>query len=294
MQIKPLFAVALSCLMLAGCNTTKTEKDGEPSLKSSYAPGADEHRRLKANDPVKMEPTAWIKPGSPARVGSIFSSGGLAGRTLSVGSISDIQLADKELILTFDDGPMPGKTEQILDVLDRFQVKASFMMVGQMARSHPEIARDVVRRGHSIGSHTFSHRNLAALNFETAMAEIDKGQHAVSDAVDAPVGFFRFPYLADTRKIRSALANRGTVVMDVNIDSKDYFKSSPNAVLERTMAVIHHQRKGIILMHDIHARTVSMLPLLLSRLEDEGYKVVTLRYRRSRTPEGGLFASNDH
>ena len=291
MQIKPLLAAALSCLMLAGCNTTKPEKDGGPSLKASYAPAAKEQRHLGANDPVKMEPTAWMKPESPARSRSIFSGGGLAGRTLSVGSISDIRLQDKELILTFDDGPMPGKTEQILDVLDRFSVKASFMMIGQMARSHPEIARDVIRRGHSIGSHTFSHKNLAALNFETAMAEIDKGEHAVSDAVDAPVGFFRFPYLADTRKIRSALASRGTVVMDVNIDSKDYFKSSPNAVLERTMAVIHHQRKGIILMHDIHARTVAMLPLLLARLEDEGYSVVTLRYSRSRVPQGGLIAS---
>jgi peptidoglycan/xylan/chitin deacetylase (PgdA/CDA1 family) len=293
MQFKLIIASVVSSIMIAGCSTTKPQQDGAPSLKSSYAPVSKEHRHLGANDPVKMEPTAWMKPESPTRSDSIFSHGGLAGRTLSVGSISDIRLQDKELILTFDDGPMPGKTEQILDVLDRFHVKASFMMVGQMARSHPEIARDVIRRGHAVGSHTFSHKNLAALNFESAMAEIDKGEHAVSDAIDAPVGFFRFPYLADTRKIRAALANRGTVVMDVNIDSKDYFKSSPNAVLERTMAVIHAQRKGIILMHDIHSRTVAMLPLLLSRLENEGYEIVTLRYRRSRLPEGGLVASNE-
>lgn len=292
MQPRSLFVSLVACLMMAGCTTKPPEASF--SLKTAYAPVGREHRTLNPDEPVKMEPTAWMKPESPTRSDSIFSSGGLAGRTLSVGSISEIRLRDKELILTFDDGPMPGKTEEILDVLDRFHVKASFMMVGQMARNHPEIARDVIRRGHSIGSHTFSHKNLAALNFESAMAEIDKGEHAVSDAVDAPVGFFRFPYLADTRRLRSALAGRGTVVMDVNIDSKDYFRNSPNAVLNRTMSLVHSQRKGIILMHDIHARTVAMLPLLLSRLENEGYHIVTLRYRRSRTPEGGLIALNDH
>lgn len=292
MQPRFLFVSLAACLIVAGCATKPPE--ASPSLKTAYAPIAGQQKHLSADDPVKMEPTAWMKPLSPTRSDSIFSTGGLEGRTLQVGSISEIKLADKELILTFDDGPMPGKTEKILDILDRFHVKASFMMVGQMARNHPEIARDVIRRGHSIGSHTFSHKNLAALNFDTAMAEIAKGEHAVSDAVDAPVGFFRFPYLADTHRLRSALAGRGTVVMDVNIDSKDYFKNSAATVLERTMALIHSQRKGIILMHDIHTRTVAMLPLLLSRLEGEGYHIVTLRYRRSRTPEGGLVAFNSN
>jgi peptidoglycan-N-acetylglucosamine deacetylase len=291
MLLRSICVSLAACLVLASCSTTKSPETST-SLKSAYAPTAPRAHRLGANEPIKMEPTAWMKPEAPAGSGSIISRGGLSGRTLSVGSISEIRLADKELVLTFDDGPMPGKTEQILDILDRFHVKAGFMMVGQMARNHPEIARDVSRRGHSIGSHTFSHRNLAAMNFDMAMAEIDRGQHAVSDAVDAPVGFFRFPYLSDTRRLRSTLAGRGTVVMDVNIDSKDYFRNSANAVLNRTMAIVHAQRKGIILMHDIHARTVAMLPLLLSRLENEGYRIVTLRYRRSRAPEGGLLAFN--
>lgn len=293
MQLRTLFLSLAACLVAASCTTNKAP-DAAASLKTAYAPTEKRIHRLTADEPVRMEPTAWLKPEAPAGHDSIFSRGGLPGRTLDVGSISDIKLADKELILTFDDGPMPGKTERILDILDRFHVKANFMMVGQMARNYPAIARDVIRRGHSVGSHTFSHKNLAAMRFDAAIAEIDKGQHAVSTAVDAPVGFFRFPYLSDTHRLRSALAARGTVVMDVNIDSKDYFKSSPTAVLNRTMAIIHNQRKGIILMHDIHARTVAMLPLLLSRLENEGYHIVTLRYRRSRLPEGGLVAFNDH
>ena len=92
MQIKPLLAAALSCLMLAGCNTTKPEKDGGPSLKASYAPAAKEQRHLGANDPVKMEPTAWMKPESPTRSRSIFSGGGLAGRTLSAVSYTHLTL----------------------------------------------------------------------------------------------------------------------------------------------------------------------------------------------------------
>ena len=93
-----------------------------------------------------------------------------------------------------------------------------------------------------------------------------------------------------TARVLQALLARWSPRPKVDLVTTDGFLF-PNAVLERTMAVIHHQRKGIILMHDIHARTVAMLPLLLARLEDEGYSVVTLRYSRSRVPQGGLVAS---
>ena len=289
MHPRSLLASLFVCLAITGC---ATKPDQSASLKSAYAPmTAPEHGPLTANEPIKMEPTAWIKPESPNRDGGLFGSRSLGGRTISVGSLTDIHLNDKEVVLTFDDGPMPGKTRRILDILDRFHVKASFMMIGQMAQSHPELAREVLARGHAIGSHTYSHRNLASMSFDMAMNEFARGEKAVSDAVDTPVGFFRFPYLSDSRRLRGALTNRGVVVMDVDIDSKDYFKTSPNAVLNKTLNAIHRRGKGIILMHDIHNRTIAMLPMLLTRLDAEGYHVVSLRYKRSRLPQGSLVAS---
>ncbi|MBO9097971.1 MULTISPECIES: polysaccharide deacetylase family protein [unclassified Rhizobium] len=267
---RPVVAGLLASLMLAGCATKPTT---EMSLKTSYAPGATVTAPLKAHDPIAMEPTAW---------GGYWHH--LAGRTLTVSSLHDLKLADKEVILTFDDGPMPGKTEKILATLDQFGVKGAFMMVGEMAAAHPAIARKVLDDGNAIGSHTYRHPDLARMSFDMAIAEVVKGENAVSKAIGTDVNFFRFPYLADTKSLRSAIAQRDMIVMDVDIDSKDYFTVKPAIVLERTMEELHRRGRGIILMHDIHQRTAIMLPGLLNRLEKEGYKVVTLRYGRDAAP----------
>jgi peptidoglycan/xylan/chitin deacetylase (PgdA/CDA1 family) len=154
------------------------------------------------------------------------------------------------------------------------------MMVGEMAELHPALARKVAMDGNAIGSHTYKHDNLASLTFDLAMAEVTRGEAAVTKATGMEVNFFRFPYLADSRKLRAAVAMRDMVVMDVDIDSKDYFSVTSANVTRRTMDLLHQRGRGIILMHDIHNRTATMLPTLLTKLEAEGYKVVTLKFRK--------------
>jgi len=212
-------------------------------------------------------------------------SGGLAGRTLRVGSVADLKLAPKEVVLTFDDGPVPGKTRAILDTLDRHHVKATFLMVGQMAQAHPALVREVAARGHSIGTHTQSHANLAKIGFERATQEIDNGRRSVAAALVPTTAraapFFRFPYLADTGALRRHLAMQGIVVVDPTVDSKDYFVSTPEQVRSRTLAALEAKGSGIILFHDLHQRTVAMLPPFLDALKARGFKVVHL------APRGG-------
>ncbi|MBB4441242.1 MULTISPECIES: polysaccharide deacetylase family protein [Rhizobium] len=208
----------------------------------------------------------------------------LAGRTLEVSSLSDLKLQDKEVILSFDDGPIPGRTDKVLAILDQFGVKGAFMMVGEMAEMHPALARKVAQDGNTIGSHTYDHANLSSLSFDAAMAEVIKGELAVTKATGTDVSFFRFPYLAESHRLRAAIAMRDMVVMDVDIDSKDYFTTTRVSATQRTMNLLHKRGRGIILMHDIHKRTVAMLPSLLSRLEAEGYKVVTLKFKKREVP----------
>ncbi|MEX6507330.1 polysaccharide deacetylase family protein [Jiella sp. M17.18] len=208
------------------------------------------------------------------------SNSALNGRTIAVSRISDIALRPKEVVLTFDDGPMPGKTPKILKTLDEFGVGATFMMVGEMAHYHPELVREVAEHGHTIGTHTYRHANLKTMSLDAAMAEIRKGQDAVTDAL-APIGrhpapFFRFPYLADTQSLRSRLAGEGVAVIDVDIDTKDYFRDTPETVEGRAMAAVEKRGHGIILMHDIQGRTAAMLPQFLAALQSHGYKVVRL------------------
>lgn len=218
---------------------------------------------------------------------------GLAGRTIPVSTIGDIVLHDGEVVLTFDDGPIPGRTDAVLKTLDEFGVKATFLMVGQMADAYPALARKVAERGHSIGTHTQNHVNLASVGEARAIDQIERGRISVADALRPaglrPAPFFRFPYLADTAALRGYLARRSVVVIDSDIDSKDYFKVGPDAVRARTIAAVAARRSGIILFHDIHPRTVAMLPGLLSDLKARGYKVVHL------APPGGeaLVASLD-
>lgn len=254
----------LCCLAtLAGCATSET-----PSKFRRSSTGAD------------ATAIAFARPDRPSD-DVLPRKGRLAGRTIAVSNVYDIRLKPREVILTFDDGPVPGRTDSILKTLDQFGVKATFLMVGQMAERNPQTVRKVISRGHSVGSHSWGHPNLAAMSFDRAVAEIERGERAVRDAGGKPVRFFRFPYLADTSRLRGYLASRGVVVLDVDIDSKDYFKSGPQQVAARTMNGLHRMGGGIILFHDLQPRTAAMLPDFLAQLKREGYEVVHIVPRRS-------------
>jgi peptidoglycan/xylan/chitin deacetylase (PgdA/CDA1 family) len=213
----------------------------------------------------------------------VFSTGSLPGRTLTVGSAADIALEPREVILTFDDGPRPGKTDRILETLEDFNVRATFLMLGMAAQTHPELAQRVALAGHTVGSHTYEHIDLTTLTQQEAMDEIARGERAVAAALggagQVPAPFFRFPYLAQSGFLRTNLIQGNVVVLDVDIDSKDYYHETPQAVIERTLARLDAQGSGIILFHDIHQRTVDLLPSFLAALESRGYSVVRLAPR---------------
>ncbi|MGZ2405407.1 polysaccharide deacetylase family protein [Rhizobium ruizarguesonis] len=262
----------LSCMALtatlSACSTTR-QAAPDTTIKTSSVIAPEERKLAYAGDDA-----------TPRLAGPHH----LAGRILEVSSLADLNLQDKEVILSFDDGPIPGRTDKVLAILDQFGVKGAFMMVGEMAEMHPALARKVAQDGNTIGSHTYDHANLSSLSFDAAMAEVIKGELAVTKATGTDVSFFRFPYLAESHRLRAAIAKRDMVVMDVDIDSKDYFTTTPVSITQRTMNLLHKRDRGIILMHDIHKRTATMLPTLLSKLEAEGYKVVTLKFKKTEAP----------
>lgn len=270
----------LSCMALtatlSACSTTR-QSAPDTSIKTSSVIAPEERKLAYAGDATAPRMTGWHH---------------LAGRTLEVSSLADLKLQDKEVILSFDDGPIPGRTDKVLAILDQFGVKGAFMMVGEMAEMHPALARKVAVDGNTIGSHTYDHANLSLLDFDAAMAEVIKGELAVTKATGTDVSFFRFPYLAESHRLRAAIAMRDMVVMDVDIDSKDYFNTTPVSVTQRTMDLLHKRGRGIILMHDIHKRTATMLPTLLSKLEAEGYKVVTLKFKKTPAPNNVLASAD--
>ncbi len=203
----------------------------------------------------------------------------LTGRTLYVGSQADFsKLRPGEVVLTFDDGPDPSVTPKILEILDEYKVKAVFFMVGKMARNHPKTAQLVASDGQTIGSHSYGHEKMPKVGYEAAMLSIAKSETAINAAL-APVGktvspFFRFPYMAATSAVSASLADAGWTIFSFDADSWDYLKQSPERILKRTLKRLDAKGGGIVLFHDIHARTIKVLPAFLDGLKERGYKVV--------------------
>ena len=187
-------------------------------------------------------------------------------------------LADGEVVLTFDDGPSRAYTKPILDALAAHCTKATFFMVGRMALADPQMVKYVAEQGHTVGTHTWSHANLHQIGPAAAEVEVEMGISAVRNALGRPITpFFRFPYLRDTQGTLRHLADRHVAAFSIDVDSKDYMTTSASAVVGRVLGGLATSRKGIILMHDIHASTARAMPTLLAELKARGYKVVHLR-----------------
>lgn len=203
-----------------------------------------------------------------------------SGHRLTVETRADIRLKHRELVLTFDDGPLAQFTEDILTILDEASVQATFLMVGAPARENPALVRMVAEKGHTIGSHTEHHVNLKRVDPISAKAEIDKGMDSVAAPLQSSqyraAPFFRFPYLADTPLLREELAKRNIVVLDVDINIGDDGDLSPHQLHRQAIRRIVRRGSGVVLMHDIHARTVAMLPNLLADLKARGFTIVHL------------------
>jgi peptidoglycan/xylan/chitin deacetylase (PgdA/CDA1 family) len=189
-------------------------------------------------------------------------------------------LRDKEILLTFDDGPWPENTPAVLKALADNCLKATFFEIGEHAMWHPEITKQVIEAGMTVGSHTWSHKDLArnpyASDIELAKQEIEMGISAVHSAAGgAPVApFFRFPSLQHPPELLSYLAERNIAIFSTDIDSFDFKIHKPDQVIKSVMTKLEKHGKGIILMHDFQRATAEAMPELLRQLKAAGYKVV--------------------
>ena len=198
-------------------------------------------------------------------------------------------LRDKEIVLTFDDGPWPQNTPAVLKALAGECLKATFFEIGQHAMWHPEITKQVIEAGMTVGTHTWSHKDLArnpyAKDLEQAEQEIEMGNSAVHmAAAGAPVApFFRFPDLQHAPRLLTYLGERNIAIFSTDIDSRDFKMHKPEQVIKSVMSQLEKRGKGILLMHDFHKNTEEALPELLHQLKGSGYKVVHMVPRQPLT-----------
>ena len=190
-----------------------------------------------------------------------------------------LPLADKEVVLTFDDGPA-ATTPKVLAALRHECVRATFFLVGTGTASMPKLVRRMAAEGHSIGHHTWSHRNLKHLKFAEAVEEIERGIAAEETALNGKPStvpttpFFRFPWFDSSPELLDLLQSRGIVVFGADLWASDWNPMTPQEQLKLITGRLEKAGKGIILFHDPRAQTAAMIPDFLRWLRDNHFRVV--------------------
>ncbi len=190
-----------------------------------------------------------------------------------------LPLADHEVVITFDDGPLPPWSDKALNILNAQCVKVAYFIIGRMAQEFPGIVRREYEAGDTIGTHSEDHPlGFQKLSGEKLAYQIDGGIAAVDSALGDPeelAPFFRIPGLGRSPIVEDALADRSLVVFSADVVADDWFHHiTPAQIVQRAMSRLEKRGRGILLLHDIHPWTVAALPELLKELKDNGFHVV--------------------
>jgi peptidoglycan/xylan/chitin deacetylase (PgdA/CDA1 family) len=193
-----------------------------------------------------------------------------------------------ELALTFDDGPNERYTEELLEYLALYKVRATFFMVGEYVRLLPWLARQVHAAGHLVGNHTMTHPNLMYQPLARARQELTGCSRLLEDTLGAPVKYFRPPYGGRRPAILKAAREQGLVPVLWNAAGYDWRKNLPERIFANLGRGIRRNRRAgrgsNLLLHDgapggvggVRARTVATVPMLIHRMRLEGYRFVTV------------------
>lgn len=191
-----------------------------------------------------------------------------------------LALGEREVVLTFDDGPLPATTTRVLNALAAECVRATFFLVGRNAAASPELVRRIAREGHTVAHHSFSHPIMTRMSFDNALADIDRGLAADEAALNGKAStapstpFFRFPGFAHTPALLANLEQRGIAVFGADLWASDWNIMTPEQELRLVTGRLEQAGRGIILFHDTRAQTAAMVPAFLRWLKTHDYKVV--------------------
>lgn len=188
---------------------------------------------------------------------------------------SQVRINEPVIAITFDDGPHPTLTPQLLDMLAQRKVKATFFVVGQMVKDSPQILQRAAREGHEIASHSYTHPNLGKMSDDAVRRELNQTKEIITKAVNRPVPLMRPPYgsLLNTQK-KLVHDEIGQKIILWDVDPLDWKNRNSALVTQR---ILEGTRNGsIILAHDIHKSTVDAMPAVLDGLLAKGFKFLTV------------------
>ncbi|GHE51903.1 bi-functional transferase/deacetylase [Streptomyces capitiformicae] len=200
------------------------------------------------------------------------------------GRRTSLEVPDRELVLTFDDGPDPTWTPKVLDVLRKHDAHAVFFITGTMASRHPDLVRRMVDEGHEIGLHTFNHPDLSLQSKARIDWELSQNQLALAGAAGIRTSLFRPPYSSFSERmdnrtwpVTEYIGSRGYITVVSDIDSQDWSRPGVDEIIRRSMP--EDGNGGVVLMHDSggdRSQTVAALDRYITGLQDKGYEFDTL------------------
>ncbi|MDX2081847.1 MAG: polysaccharide deacetylase family protein [Terrimicrobiaceae bacterium] len=260
-----IFSVAAALFLGVACQSAHTETSGSPQvigvpddLAAPVAPASGD------STPAQPAPAAPMKH-----------------------SYNSVNAGGPFIALTFDDGPKPGQTDRLLDILKEKGVKATFFVIGKNVAEYPEIVRRMVDEGHEVANHTWSHPSLTKLGAAAVEREIKQTDAAIVAAGAPQPTIMRPPYGATNARLNQRLSEEfGQKVILWSVDPLDWKIRKAAHVRDHILA--NTKPGGIVLAHDIHASTVDAMPGTIDGLKEKGFQFVTvtelLRMDRPATP----------
>lgn len=183
---------------------------------------------------------------------------------------------NKQIALTFDDGPHPVYTQQVLKLLDHYNAKATFFCIGKNVMQHPDIVKQIHDTGHTVGNHSFTH--AATIDFHGKsrwLGELEKTDAVIAQVIHRKPTFFRPPFGVTTPHLANAIRTSGHRVIGWRVRPYDTLNRRSPAQIVRT--VLRKVTPGsMILLHDTHDRIVPVLEQLLPQLDQRGFTLVTV------------------
>jgi peptidoglycan/xylan/chitin deacetylase (PgdA/CDA1 family)/uncharacterized caspase-like protein len=235
---------------------------------------------------TRYAPIAIIKEYNDAVQAVVGVRAGLIRSGESALEISGTRLPPKTIVLTFDDGPHPKHTDRIREILTKYHVGAVFFEVGQNLATVDKnnqlrqtraaaASQQLIAAGFQVGNHSYSHELLPKLSDREIASQIELTDRMLRVVDKTPTALFRPPYGARSEKVLAAVQARGMKAVLWNIDSRDWADPIPKSIANRVLQLAESEHKGIVLFHDIQARTVEALPFVIEALQARGYRFAT-------------------
>lgn len=193
---------------------------------------------------------------------------------------------DKVIALTFDDGPTPRFTRDVLDILSKFEVPGTFFALGDQMVKHPELIERMLDEGHNVGSHTFSHINISSLDPRMLNLELNSTQAIFESITGRNLALFRAPFSSDAwpvtvEEIQSliTISDNGYLSVGANVDTRDWDDTPTDEIVRRAVSSVRSGVGQIIMLHDgggDRTATVQALPQIITQLKQDGYRFISM------------------